>query len=70
MAGFQPLDGAMPTLSVAPDQGSGVGGSVGARLSAGLNPSHGLVGIVLAAVIVLLILDKAGFRFAVTVGRS
>ena len=31
---------------------------------------HGLVGVVLVAVLVLFLLDRAGFRFAVTVGRG
>ncbi len=37
-------------------------------VSAGLEPHHGVIGIVLFAVLVLFILDRAGFRFAVTSG--
>lgn len=32
-------------------------------------PQVGLIGLVLIAVALLLILDKAGFRFAVTAGK-
>lgn len=39
-----------------------VGASAGA-------PQVGLIGIVLLAVALLLLLDKAGFRFAVTAGK-
>jgi hypothetical protein len=38
-------------------------------VSAKLEPHHGVIGIVLLAVLVLFILDRAGFRFAVTAGR-
>lgn len=40
-----------------------------ARLANGLQPHHGPVGLVLVAVAVLFVLDRAGFRFAVTAGR-
>lgn len=36
---------------------------------AGQSPHHGVIGLVLLAVLVLLVLDRAGFRFAVTSGR-
>jgi hypothetical protein len=35
----------------------------------GQQPHHGVVGLVLVAVLVIFLLDKAGFRFAVTAGR-
>jgi hypothetical protein len=72
MAGFDPqilLGGDQQTLGSAPSSGSGMGGAT-ARLASVVQPHHGLVGIVLLAVVVLLVLDRAGFRFAVTVGRS
>ena len=57
-----------PTLVAAPTAMSGTG--PGTSLAAGtVAPHHGLIGIVLLAVAVLFLLDKAGFRFAVTVGR-
>jgi len=34
-----------------------------------MQPHHGVIGIVLLAVLVLFVLDRAGFRFAVTAGR-
>jgi hypothetical protein len=37
--------------------------------SPGLQPHHGPIALVLFAVLVLFILDRAGFRFAVTAGR-
>lgn len=33
------------------------------------NPHFGVIGMVVLAVIILFILDKAGFRFAVTAGK-
>ena len=54
-----------PTLTAAPAAMSGRGNGLGA----GLQPHHGLVGIVLVSVLILFLLDRAGFRFAVTVGR-
>ncbi len=51
--------------SVAPQNANGA--AVGLR--SGLQPHHGPVAIVLLAVLVLIILDRAGFRFAVTAGR-
>ncbi len=54
-----------PTLAQAP---TAMGGRP--ALAAGpVQPHHGLVGIVLLAALVLIVLDRAGFRFAVTVGR-
>jgi hypothetical protein len=35
----------------------------------GQQPHHGVIGLVLLAVLVIFVLDKAGFRFAVTAGR-
>jgi hypothetical protein len=40
-----------------------------AGATAGLQPHHGPIALVLLAVIVLFVLDRAGFRFAVTAGR-
>ena len=37
--------------------------------ASGVQPHHGLIGIVLVAALVLVVLDRAGFRFAVTAGR-
>ena len=58
---------AMPTLTTAPTAMSG-GGAVTANGEP--QPHVSVVVLVLLAVGVLLLLDKAGFRFAVTVGRS
>lgn len=67
MANFDP-NLITPTLVQAPTQLSGQG--MGTSLAAGtVAPHHGLIGIVLLAVLVLFLLDKAGFRFAVTVGK-
>lgn len=44
------------------------GKAIGSGL-AGLEPHHGPICLVLLAVAVLFILDRAGFRFAVTAGR-
>jgi len=52
--------------AVAPQNANGA--AVGAN-AAGLEPHHGVVCLVLIAVAVLFILDRAGFRFAVTAGR-
>lgn len=65
---FSLLEGGQPTLTSAPSKGSGMGGgsfSVGT-----VQPHHGLVGIVVVAVGVLFLLDRAGFRFAVAVGKK
>lgn len=51
--------------SVAPQNANG---AVTAAAS-GLAPHHGPIAIVLLAVLVLIVLDRAGFRFAVTAGR-
>jgi hypothetical protein len=40
-----------------------------AAYAGNVQPHHSVVGIVLLAVLVLFILDRAGFRFAVTAGR-
>jgi hypothetical protein len=40
---------------------------MGTNLS--LQPHHGLVGLVLIAGLVIIVLDRAGFRFAVTAGK-
>ena len=37
---------------------------------AGVDTHHALVAIVLVAVLVLFLLDRAGFRFAVAVGKG
>jgi hypothetical protein len=36
---------------------------------AALQPHHGVIGLVLLAVLILFLLDRAGFRFAVTAGK-
>ena len=43
----------------------------GKAVGAGLNvaPHHGPIVLVLVAVLALFLLDRAGFRFAVTAGR-
>lgn len=35
----------------------------------GLDPRHGIIGLVLLAVLVLYLLDKVGFRFVFMAGR-
>lgn len=55
--------GAMPSLNTAPSKGSGVGAAPFAQAH------NGAVLLVLLAVLVLVALDKFGFRFAVTAGR-
>lgn len=68
MAGFDPqilTGGTQPTLTTAPKSK----GRPAAWTGGAVQPHHGLVGIVLLAVLVLFLLDKAGFRFAVTVGK-
>lgn len=64
MAGFNP-EFITGTLTQAPSSGSGVAPTSGAG---GVQSHHALVGIVLLAVLVLFLLDRAGFRFAITVG--
>lgn len=49
---------------VAPPSANGV---IAGALSG--KPHVGLIGLVLFAVVILLILDRAGFRFAVTAGK-
>ena len=51
--------------NVAPQNANGA--ALGLR--AGLQPHHGVVAMVLFAVLILFLLDAAGFRFAVTAGR-
>lgn len=58
------MGGGMPSLTVAPTVRSG-----GAPLSVASAPHYGIVSLVLVAVLVLFLLDKAGFRFAVTAGK-
>ncbi len=55
-----------PTLVQAP---SSMGGPAPSVARGNFQEHHGLIGIVVVAVFVLFILDRAGFRFAVTVGR-
>ena len=73
MANWDPTT-VTPTLVQAPSMFSGSGQPGSGLLSqAGgvtVQPHHSLIGIVLLAVLVLFLLNKAGFRFAVTVGRS
>lgn len=52
--------------SVAPQNANG---AVAAGLRSGLAPHHGPIALVLLAILVLIVLDRAGFRFAVTAGR-
>jgi hypothetical protein len=54
-----------PTLAQAPT----VMGGPSMLAGGAVRPHHGLIGIVLLAAIVLVVLDRAGFRFAITVGR-
>ena len=72
MAGIDPqlhtMGYGQPTLTQAPTVGAG--GSVSSRLASAVQPHHGLIGLVLVAVLVIVVLDRAGFRFAVTVGRG
>lgn len=67
MAGFDPsvLMTGQPTLYSASSAGSGMGSSDDGSAS----PHIGLVSLVLVAVLGLLLLDKAGFKFAVSVGK-
>ena len=44
-------------------------GNIVAGLGTSVEPHHGVIGLVLLAVIVLIVLDRIGFRFAVTAGR-
>lgn len=41
----------------------------GTLAGASTKAHHGVVGLVVCAVIILFLLDRAGFRFAVTAGR-
>lgn len=54
-----------PAAASQTNANSSVLGSVGA----GPQPHHGVIGLVLIALLVLVALDKLGFRFAVTAGR-
>lgn len=51
---------------VAPQNANGKAAAAGL---AGLQPHHGPICLVLLAVAVLFVLDRAGFRFAVTAGK-
>ncbi len=44
-------------------------GRVAGATAAGIQPHHGPICLVLLAVALLFVLDRAGFRFAVTAGR-
>lgn len=59
------LEGGMsqPTLTA---QAAGMGRGITA---AGPQPHHGVIGLVALAVLVLYLLDRFGFRFAVTAGK-
>lgn len=59
--------GYAPPMSpqIAPQNGNGA--TLG--LANGLQPHHGAIAMVLFAVAVLFLLDRAGFRFAVTAGK-
>ena len=67
MAGAEPflLDGGMGNASVLASRSPSIGRGIGLRVQ----PHHNVVALVLVAVLVLIALDKAGFRFAVTAGR-
>jgi hypothetical protein len=39
------------------------------RAARSQQPHHGVIGMVLLAVLILIALDRAGFKFAVTAGR-
>lgn len=69
MAGQEPflLDGgsAYPTLTGA-STSMGVGLPSG---PSGTDPRHGIIGLVLLAVLALYLLDKMGFRFVFMAGR-
>lgn len=54
-----------PAGQVAPQSANGAI----AGAAAGLQPHHGPIVLVLLAVALLVVLDRAGFRFAVTAGR-
>jgi hypothetical protein len=56
-----------PTLATAPTALGGAGGNFAG--GGGVQAHHGTIGLVLFAVLILFLLDRAGFRFAVTVGR-
>lgn len=60
-------NGMQPTITSAPTATSTPNAVTG---SISVQPHHGVIGLVIIAVIVLWALDKFGFRFAVTVGRS
>lgn len=49
---------------VAPKNANGAVAGIGA----GVQPHHGPIALVLVAILVLIVLDRAGFRFAVTAG--
>ena len=66
MAGAEPflLDGGMgsPTLTT-------TSSSIGRGIGMSVQPHHGVIGLVLLAVLALIVLDRVGFRFAFTAGR-
>lgn len=55
-------------LGPAPSAARNANGDILSALS-GPQPHHGVIVLVLLAVLVLFALDKLGFRFAVTAGR-
>lgn len=70
MPGYDPgLLMGTPTLTQSPSISSGTG-PLTLGLAGGVQPHHSTILIVLLAVGALVALDKAGFRFAVTAGRS
>ena len=69
MAGMDPqlmYGSGQPTLTAAPTSGSGAGVGLSANVAA---PHVTVIGLVAVALAVLFLLDRAGFRFAVTVGK-
>lgn len=58
-----------PSLATAPSAGSGIGPSSSGLAAGNVQAHHGLIGIVLISVAVLVLLHLAGFRFSVTVGK-
>lgn len=56
-----------PAPGPAPQNANGA--MVGANSNAAVQPHHGPIALLVFAVLVLFLLDRAGFRFAVTAGK-
>lgn len=63
LTGGAGMYGASPSAAPQNANGSLLGTSVNVQAH------HGVVAVVLFAVVILFVLDRAGFRFAVTAGR-